>query len=77
MSSAHKAFLFLLHKELKHRRKHKSDILKGNLTFVYEIEIRDKPALGTGTPGPKNHCKCGSMQLEALMTNFSNLVKNI
>jgi len=51
--------------------------LKGNLSFIYEIGIRDKPALGTGTPGSMNQGKRGSTQLEGLMANFSNLANNI
>jgi hypothetical protein len=35
------------------------------------------PAEGTGNPGPKNQGKHGSMQLEGLIANFSNLANNI
>jgi len=63
--------------KIKQRRKHKSDILKGNFSFVHEIEIRDKPAIGTGTLGPKNQGKRGPTKLEGLMLNFSNLANNI
>ena len=47
---------------MKHGRKNKSDILKGNFSFIYETEIRGKAVLDTGTPEPQNQGNCHSTQ---------------